>query len=1189
MFISRLELTGFKSFASRTLLEFKPGVMAVVGPNGCGKTNIVDAIRWVLGEQRTGALRAERMEAVIFNGTSKRKPVGMSEVILTIENDKGVLPSPYTEIAIARRLFRSGESEYLINRNPSRLRDINDMFADTGLGSSAYSIIELAMVEGIVSGPPAVRRQLFEEAAGVSRYKSRRLAAQKRLEFTRENLHRVDDIYQEIEKSYQTLKRQATRARRYQQFAQAIRHRLIADLAEERLDLISRRSPLESRLKELEIEREQAETAATQATSELLALEGRELSLTDRSNRTQDTLKRLDRREAEMQGELALIRQRIEYLNRELKQGNGRRTELSTASGHWEEQRRNAVTGTAELKNLAEAQQQRRRELETEVSKLTEASEKLRLEVAAARETEIQAQQAAIEYRDKFGSENESRQRSEIHLSTRVEENNRLTSELELLKRNYSEAAATREKLTQQHQAVIGKLESAEQSLDQARQRGDEALKARGAAAAAAEAASAALEAHRAQPAFRRPPEALQKLFPKGKFQSLAARLECLPEHRAALTIALYGILDSVDLPQDSGIKLPDLSHQDGSSILRLPVSQARDRAEKSWGKEIRGSIPGAALVQNQDELGTFLRSRLSDLLLVPDFESLVKYADRARELGVKLVTPKGELLEPDGVLFIGSIDPKSAKVGWEAMGKQLEAAFWSAASEWKKSELDLEAATLELKSAGQAVEELRRSRRLAEDELDQAERRYRNLDQEIKHTQDRLGQLKTDMENLRRELQSLSDDQFDPAELKRLEAAWESARVVSERLQGELRELDAQRNTLSHTLSRVVAELASASERMAFADREADRSETESRKAGADLAALEARMAEAGVELERVQQAEMDNQAQLGLLAREKDDVTRTADAARNERTAIKTARDAANNKLNQAQKQQKASYQERTQVETDSVTIRERLREVDRRLVEDAEFQPGDVDESTPQNMLAALGELDLADVSAEKLKIRLQSLGPVNMLALEELKAVEERYRFLTDQKKDLERGIEVLNETIDRINFDARRLFRETIEQINIHFQDTFRTLFEGGEARVTLAEGDPLEADIRIWATPSGKKLQSLSMLSGGEKALTAVALLFSIYRARPTPFCILDEVDAPLDDANVTRFNKLLRQHTRDTQFLIVTHNKRTMEAADCLYGVTLAEDGTSRIVSVTINGRQEPVPSQIGVEVENI
>jgi chromosome segregation protein len=444
-------------------------------------------------------------------------------------------------------------------------------------------------------------------------------------------------------------------------------------------------------------------------------------------------------------------------------------------------------------------------------------------------------------------------------------------------------------------------------------------------------------------------------------------------------------------------------------------------------------------------------------------------------------------------------------------------------------------------------------------------------------------------MENLRRELQSLSDDQFDPAELKRLEAAWESARVVSERLQGELRELDAQRNTLSHTLSRVVAELASASERMAFADREADRSETESRKAGADLAALEARMAEAGVELERVQQAEMDNQAQLGLLAREKDDVTRTADAARNERAAIKTARDAANNKLNQAQKQQKASYQERTQVETDSVTIRERLREVDRRLVEDAEFQPGDVDESTPQNMLAALGELDLADVSAEKLKIRLQSLGPVNMLALEELKAVEERYRFLTDQKKDLERGIEVLNETIDRINFDARRLFRETIEQINIHFQDTFRTLFEGGEARVTLAEGDPLEADIRIWATPSGKKLQSLSMLSGGEKALTAVALLFSIYRARPTPFCILDEVDAPLDDANVTRFNKLLRQHTRDTQFLIVTHNKRTMEAADCLYGVTLAEDGTSRIVSVTINGRQEPVPSQIGVEVENI
>jgi len=295
LYITRLEMIGFKSFASRTTIDFRPGIMSVVGPNGCGKTNIVDSIRWVLGEQRTGTLRAERMESVIFNGTHHRRPLSMAEVTLTIENDKGLLPSPYTEVSITRRLYRSGESEYLINRNPSRLRDIHELFIDTGLGHSAYSIIELSMVEGIITGHSAVRRSLIEEAAGVAKYKERRNAALRRLESTGENLSRIDDVFQEVEKQYRSLKRQASRATRHQKLSSAIQLRILADLSEEHLALKYKITPLEERLAELENDGNQADADITQGNTDLLSIEGRDISITEKSRRAQDALRRLER------------------------------------------------------------------------------------------------------------------------------------------------------------------------------------------------------------------------------------------------------------------------------------------------------------------------------------------------------------------------------------------------------------------------------------------------------------------------------------------------------------------------------------------------------------------------------------------------------------------------------------------------------------------------------------------------------------------------------------------------------------------------------------------------------------------------------------------------------------------------------------------------------------------------------
>jgi len=1175
LFISRLEMHGFKSFAARTVMEFRPGVMAVVGPNGCGKTNIVDAIRWVLGEQRTGILRADRMEAVIFTGTSKRKPLGMGEVTLTIENNRGMLPAIYSEVAITRRLFRSGESEYLINRNTARLRDIADLFTDTGFGSNAYSIIELAMVEGIISGPTSARRFLFEEAAGVSRYKARRQAAEKRLQTTKEDLLRIEDIYQEVEKSFHNLKRQASRARRYQELEKAIRCRVIADLADERLDILRRREPLEAKLAELEAEREQAEADATRATTDLLSQEGRELSLIDRTNRTQETLKRIDRREAELEGEAALINQRIAFLENERTQSDQRRAELHDAVIRNEELRQKSLRETTESQGKLTETTRSRDALAAEMRALEGALEKLAGLLTTAEERETKAENTLEEARESASSEDDTRRdlvAQQSRLEREIAQLNKEIAGLESALKSADKAAADSARAAEEAASSRVKLVK---ELDSLRHRQSDALASEARARADCEAAQAALQAHRSLASERRLPKAVQSVVEKEKLRILAARLKCQPEHRTALAAALKPVLGALDRPDwDSVAGLAKQVEAGAHSVLRFPITGVA--ARKMFASPAPDCHWGAELVGNDGSLGDFLCSRLSDVVLVPGWSELAKWADWARKNNVRLVTSDGVLLEPDGVLFVGGSDPDALQVGWESRERELEKRLKDAETAQTKTASERQSNAAALKAGESELAKAEAAYRRAGDDAARAERQRDGARDNLERIQHRVSGATRELERVSGELESTADTGTETPDLTGLEDELEEARAERAKLDGELRKLERQRLGLSQSSSAVNAEIATLTERLSASERDAERGERELKNAQDALGTLEARLAEGSGELERTRQSVENNTAQLELIAREKRDVTATMDATRSERLTLKHDRDAATVRLNEAQARQKASYADRSRVESEAISLRERLREVDRRLIEDAAFQPTDVDEGTAIEMIAALADLELADLPAEKLKLRLQSLGPVNMLALEELKEVESRYKFLADQKQDLQKGIDVLAETIDRINSEARRLFRETFDQINLNFQETFRILFEGGEARIALEEGDPLEADIRIWATPSGKKLQSLSVLSGGEKALTAVALLFSIYRARPTPFCILDEVDAPLDDTNVVRFNKLIHQHTRDTQFLIVTHNKRTMEAADCLYGVTLDEDGCSQIVSVKFEGGRE-------------
>ncbi len=766
-------MIGFKSFASRTKIEFRSGIMAVVGPNGCGKTNIVDAIRWVLGEQRTGALRAERMESVIFNGTPHRRPLGMTEVTLVIENTNGVLPSPYSEVAITRRLYRSGESEYLINRNPSRLRDINDLFADTGLGNTAYSIIELSMVEGIISGPSDMRRLLFEEAAGVARFKSRRQAALRRLATTGENLARIDDIFQEVEKRYRSLKRQASRAQRYKEVTRAIQLRLTIDLSNERLEILNKRIPVEEKLTELEDELHEAETAATRATSELLSLEGQELSIIDKARRTQDNLKKIERREVELDRELALTEQRIKFLEEEIGKADQLRNELTDRIKYAGEQAETAGKECDSLEKQLENSQSKLDELKKNLTDLAVDLETARDNLTEKRNAETEARHSHSSFLEKAkGREDEL-----LHLRKRQETLNYQLAGLQARRKETDKSlddARQRLKEAQKVQktAVKGDLEAVEK-LSSVRKEHGTALTEQAGAAAELEAARIALSAHRSRAgSLTSRPKSLLELAEKEKLSSIADRIECRAEHRAAVAAALSGILEALDRPDfDDVIELSRGIEKDKQAVLRFPLDTKKTAIELKMPPGADDCLPGPSLIKNKGEFGDFLRGRLTNLLLVPDREALTRLAPAAIKQNLRLVTNNGELFEPDGILHAGSVNPEAQQVGWLERLRELEKKDRNLQNALKKAEKSTESCSDNLIEAESMSVRMRKSLLDADETVAAENRKTNDLESDLTRFEQRIVELTSERDQIDGIIESLPLPEGFEERVKELEA----------------------------------------------------------------------------------------------------------------------------------------------------------------------------------------------------------------------------------------------------------------------------------------------------------------------------------------------------------------------------------------------------------------------------------
>jgi chromosome segregation protein len=1160
--LKRVEISGFKSFYEKVDLAFPGSVTAVVGPNGCGKSNISDAVAWALGEQSAKALRGERMDDVIFNGSAKRRPLGMAEVVLTLSATNGDTERGEDGmLRVGRRVYRDGEGEYFLNDKQVRLRDIQDQLLGTGLGVRAYSVIEQGRIDQVLSTKPQDRRRLIEEAAGITRYKLKKRLAEGKLEETRGNLLRISDIVTEIEKNVTNLRRQASRAARYKEQSEALRGKR-ASLIRARAELLAASLRAAESLRDERAGRE-AEAAAAVARAEAALTAARleaseaalardalreELAALESAIARDDALLESNRRAAI---DLAARRAALER--------EGQDFAAEQARSHRElaelEERLSRSVADARAKSLAREEADRR------------AAEAAALCAALENELEETRDRALAAAGERVASRNA---RHEIDLAAE-----RVTASLSRLgdaARKVAEQLAQREADAADAEREAARLGGA---ADEASRRVHEAEAALAALAEELTLAEAAREAAReSSGSLAHRHAALVELLRARDVSVLAVRDAIRGaglSERGALSERIrprpgWEIAVGLVLGRDADALLATGSVVRAVDALR-PLAAGRV-VRDDWRKDAVVSPPAGALgwdsvLEGFGALSPAERAALPGAAFVETLEDALALSEK--NASGTFVTRAGELVRGPVVRVASS---SASAAGLFAQRREEE--------ELRRR---LEEARRGLADAEASLERLRLDRQRREAALPPLRDREREAQGERLAFSARLEERLSERDRLRREADTASE-----RALAEQAAGFDAGRrqvEEQERVHAEEERLAHERvATLSASLSEARSLAMGAAEELAHRRTEAEvsaerRRAMEAARDGLREAqtTLERRLAEASEEESRIRArgAELAQEEQDARL-RQKENVAAREVKAAAHGTLLESARVAAaavesaeaqarldRSALDTAREGRFEAEVAATRVASDLEHLQSQARE---------EFGTGPDTLPTPAD--ASPEGLAVLETEVAELTASLERLGPVNVLAYEEHKEASERLVFLTAQRDDLLRSIAELQESIRKINATSSERFAEAFQAINENFKQMFERLFQGGSAEMKLLdEGDLLESGIEIDAHPPGKRNQSILLLSGGEKALTAIALLMGIFRYKPSPFCILDEVDAPLDEANIDRFTRLLRDMTEETQFIAITHNKRTMETADVMYGVTMEEPGCSKIVSV--------------------
>ncbi|MFZ1217976.1 MAG: chromosome segregation protein SMC [Chthoniobacterales bacterium] len=1220
MHLHSLELIGFKSFADKTIFEFHEGVTAIVGPNGCGKSNVLDAVRWVLGEQSAKALRGGEMADVIFNGTETRKPVGFGEVSLTFTNCGSELGVDWHDVRVTRRVYRDGNSEYLLNKTPCRLRDIQALFADTGVGRSAYSIMEQGKIDLILSSRPEDRRTVFEEAAGITKYKTQKKEALRKLEATEANLLRIGDIIKEVKRQIGSLQRQAGKARRYQT--------LLADL--QVLDTHHSRAMLDAL--EADADRGRAEVARLQEAEQAAhtAIESNENELAGKRRSLDEIDGEIGDARAEvqrLQSELAGLRNRIDF-NRQRAQELGEliaRNESDIAAV--EAKRSEQATQLQEADALIARTNQLLAGKEREVEQLTERLQAARGE-RVEKEEELQALQLSL---SKLESRITALQNDLAGMTARREATSARIAELTRVANEETRLLeAARSNLSGARAAMEAERQTAEQRKENLRQ-AEEEVRRNQTAVANAEKEIARLERATAEKQARL--EVLRQMTEEGEglekgsqavlkglddperirpalAGALVASLNVDPQFVPALEAAFGRNMHAVVLhnAELAGEIFRTLTERKlGLAALAIP-----ELAENSAEPE-PGDLPEGAVAWAKDkldapaELAPLVRRLLQRVAIVPDLAAAITLKKRSPHL--QFATLSGEFVSLEGIIFGGSpTNATDSLLGRRAVLTSLARECEALEAEKNHSVTSRDQANEQLDSAIAAVEEARRIHETAHESFSQTGLEIVSAERAVADEERKLAQLQTEKNTLEQQVKSADEriqhlEQELESDRKHLseaqgrqtaaEQARENARTIEEEASEKLNELRLSLATERQRHESLVHH------RAPMAAREAELADLAAARR-ADIATYQDRLARQARESEEAEGRISGQTSELE--AAEKNVATLTDERGgrltivNEKESQLRNLRNSLNDLRDQRGKEEVRQTQLQLRIENlaehvmrryqvdlraftaDPYAFQKTLSVITKKRAGGSSAQAldeGGSAETPPESSSPAERPIH-QDASLEQiiadLTRQLDNMGPVNLDAVHEYDELEERFRFLETQNNDLVAARREVLDVISRINSTTQKIFAETFAQVRINFGEMFAEMFGGGRADLSLQdENDPLNCGIEITARPPGKQLQTVSLLSGGERTMTAVALLFAIYMVRPSPFCILDEMDAPLDESNINRFIKVLDRFVSQSQFIIITHNKRTIAKADILYGVTMAERGVSKLVGMKL------------------
>ena len=1182
MYLKRLELQGFKSFADKTTLELLPGITAVIGPNGSGKSNISDAIRWVLGEQSMKSLRGQKSEDVIFAGTQSRKSLGFAEVSLVFDNLDGKLPIEYTEVTVTRRLFRSGESEYLINKTACRLKDITELFMDTGIGKDGYSIIGQGRIDEILSNKSEDRRHVFEEASGIVKYKTRKIESEKKLEQTKLNLLRINDIIIEIEQKIEPLKLQSEKAKKYLSLKEELKNIEVGLFI---YNINEYKTKLEKIIQDEIILEEQSEDENTKL--EKINLLKQELK--DKIDEITEQIEELHNLESKtlqekekINSDIKVIKERItnndfnyKRFEEEIEELKEKKKLLEEEMQQKEEKKINLFANKERFEKELEEKQ---KELDELTSKLSEKEKEIEeykktveqyIDIKFEKSAEINTCDANFENLQK----REKNIKEEIQQGISELDNKRMEKE-DIAKVFYDSENKRKDILTKiegiskikaENKAKIKAFEDkinlflSEYRMKESRLK---FLK----------------ETEKEKEGYIKSVKTLlldcekDKQLAEGVEGVLSSLIEVDKKYGTAIEMALGGALQNIvtETEKDAKKLVEYLRKNNIGRASFLPITSVKGKKlEKYNSKNISGVLGIASdLVKYNSKYNGIIQSLLGRTVVVENMQQAIDLA-KLNQYSFKIVTLKGDIINPSGMISGGATPTKTVNIlGRAGEIKDLEKELENMNNKIEKLKHEKEEYESSIESVLKEAENLEESLREIEIQYATDKQKLVSVNENIEKQEGRLKKLKEELEEIKEQKESTDKKKIDTQkEIEELDRKREELSTIINEYANSNKENQKYIDDLNFNVTNLKISVNSFNESEISIDEMVDRINTEIETNNLSVQNKQNNMQNIKQENEKLSQDIKNFENRL--IEMEGQIFSRDSKVQE-----LKQERNVKNQKLVDTEEKvlQQFSTLENIKSELTKIEIRKEkteqdIEEVTNKLWDEYELTPNNVSEEykRPTNIANATR-------SVNKLRTEIRELGSVNVDSIEEYKETAKRYDFMCEQRLDVETSMAQLRKVIEEMTETMKTQFLAQFKIINENFRNTFKELFGGGTAELILEdENNILETGIEIRVQPPGKKLQNMTLLSGGEKAFTAIALLFAMLKINPSPFCILDEIEAALDDVNVYRFAEYLKKFTGDTQFLTITHRKGTMEQAATVYGVTMEENGVSKLLSMKL------------------